>query len=55
MFPAFSQLKRQEDIKVDTDGKRIFDIAVVSDIRLLVTVNYKKGDSGEQSDRWDSS
>jgi len=38
MFPAFSQLQRQEDIKVNTGGKEIFDIAVVSDTRLLVIV-----------------
>ena len=42
MFPALSQLQRKEDIKVNTDGKRIFDIAVVSDTRLLVIVYENK-------------
>jgi len=42
MFPAFSQLQRQEDIKVDTGGETIFDIALVSDTRLLVVVNEIK-------------
>ena len=42
MFPAFSQLQRQEDIKVNTGGKEIFDIAVVSDTRLLVIVYLNK-------------
>jgi len=43
MFPAFSQLQRQEDIKVKTgDGGTIFDIAVVSDTRLLVIVYGNK-------------
>jgi len=42
MFPAFSQLKRQEDIKVNTGGGGIFDIAVVSDTRLLVIVSAKQ-------------
>ena len=39
MFQAISQLKKQQDIKGGTGGERIFDIAVVSDIRLLVIVN----------------
>jgi len=42
MFPAFSQLQRQEDIKVDIGDWSIFDIAVVSDTRLLVIVNGNK-------------
>ena len=42
MFSAFSQLKRQEDIKVKTGGEKILDIAVVSDTRLLVIVNGNK-------------
>jgi len=42
MFPAYSQLQKQQDIKVDTDDERIFDIAVVSDTRLLVIVKSKK-------------
>ena len=41
MFPDLSQLQRQEDMKVETGGGFIFDIAVVSDTRLLVIVNYK--------------
>ena len=42
MFPDPSKLKRQEDMKVDTGGARIYDIAVVSDTRLLVIVNNKR-------------
>jgi len=42
MFSAFSQLKRQEDIKVKTGGEKILDIAVVSDTRLLVIINGNK-------------
>jgi len=39
MFPDLSQLQRQQDLKVDTDGGcDIWDISVVSDTRLLVTV-----------------
>jgi len=40
MFPDLSQLQRQEDMKVDIGGGgSIWDIAVVSDTRLLVIVN----------------
>jgi len=42
MFPALSQLQRQEDIKVDAGDWSIFDIAVVSDTRLLVIVYLNK-------------
>jgi len=42
MFPALSQLQRQEKIKVNTGGEHISDIAVVSDTRLLVVVNEIK-------------
>jgi len=42
MFPDLSKLKRQEDMKVDTGGERINDIAVVSDNRLLVIVKGNK-------------
>jgi len=42
MFPDLSQLQRQEDMKVETGGLSIWDIAGVSDTRLLVIVNKNK-------------
>jgi len=42
MFLDLSQLQRQQDRKVDTGGWDIYDISVVSDTRLLVTVRKEK-------------
>jgi len=42
IFPDLCQLHRQQDLKVDTDGWGIYDITVMSDNRLLVTVNGMK-------------
>ena len=38
MFLDLSQLHRQQDMKLDTAGWSIWDISVVTDTRLLVTV-----------------